>query len=141
MSRQLHIHIIASSRRAITGLRVLLVASDLVGRISVLNPTDTHLSWERQSPDLILVDAACLSQTTLPPRALLNALPDAVPWCALVYDQEQRRLAAESKATYVLPSGFAAESLFNILARCFSETESSMLDTISISQPHLEHLA
>jgi hypothetical protein len=141
MSHQLHIHIIASSRRAITGLRVLLVASDLVGRISVLNPTDTHLSWGRRNPDLILVDTACLSQTTHPLGALVSAFPGTVPWCALIHNQEQQRLVTESGATYMLPSGFAAESLFNILARCLSETESSVLDTIGISQPHLEHLA
>jgi hypothetical protein len=123
MARLLHIHIIASSRRVVTGLEVLLKASGLVDRVSVQDPKDSHRKRDPRHLDLVIVDSTRLGRATLPPTALLHTNADAVPWCALVYNQEQQRQVAESGATYVLPPGFAAESLFGILSRCLSQTQ------------------
>jgi hypothetical protein len=137
MAHRLHTHIIASSRRVIVGLRVLLAASGLVDRISVQDPNGARTNPDADEADLTVLDLACLAPLE-PPRALLKrTIPSGVPWCALVHNQAQESQAIAMGAAYILPLGFAPELLFSILAGCLPVVQKPAFSPVRVVHPNI----
>jgi len=136
MAHRLHVHIVASSRRVIVGLRVLLMASGMVDQITLQDPQKTHVDPDGTDPDLVVLDLAGLSQLDSPRTVLRHTVPGRVPWCALAHSRAQERDAASLGASYLLPLGFAPELLFSILAGCLPVVRTPAFSPVPVASRH-----
>ena len=141
MAHRLHIHIVAPSRRVVVGLRVLLMASGLVARITTEDPTRPDERSDSERPDLVILDMGALAHTDAPRTALRRLVPGGLPWCALAHNRGHEDAARMLGATYLLPLGFAPELLFSILAGCLPVAHTPAFSPVHVTSRGLGPLA